>query len=536
MIDNNKLLSKNQVSRGRNIVTIKRNLIKINNLLKERLVLTKVRQGIMMQEEENRIRRQSEDDLESLEPTRKIEDDKPKDDKKNSGLLAALATLGLLFLPGLKKLLNFLNDIKDRVGNMAKLFLKAMTDFKDKAFAFLNVVNLANFDKEKIQTSFAKLEKDLKNFVNTLVFAAVTNFAVSTLGKLSGFNIQNLIRRGRKTKVDDVLDDVPVGEGGVPFEFGTITKKPKGIEVFDFANFLRRTRVKTPVRKKPRVTVGKDLLKVSKLEKRLDRESIEVFERFYKFIKKTDTYKTKGLSKKDPLYDNTIFELQMAKSAFRTMASNYNIQMNKATGVLKDVFVKYIKNFDDMVDIIDDVIDNISKPNNTKSIEELLRPINFDKLNKSTNFIEDVLEQLGKSRVIKKKYQINPNEPPTLDDLMRQQNVPRNIPKKFLGGLATLGTYKLGEQGPEFIIDADSTLAIENTAPGFLNALNKAEGFQSIDVLRNYASYEGGHLQTASFFPVFIPTPSNKKSQVMLAVSGGDGSRQTIFSKIHDKR
>ena len=533
MIDSNKLLSKNQVSRGRNIVTIKRNLIKINNLLKERLVLTKIRQGIMMQEEENRIRRQREDDLESLEPSRKIEDDKPKDDKKNSGLLAALATLGLLFLPGLKKLLNFLNDIKDRVGNMAKLLLKAMTDFKDKAFAFLNEVNLANFDKEKIQTSFAKLEKDLKNFVNTLVFAAVTNFAVSTLGKLSGFNIQNLIRRGRKTKVDDVLDDVPVGEGGVPFEFGTITKKPKGIEVFDFANFLRRTRVKTPVRKKPRVTVGKDLLKVSKLEKRLDRESIEVFERFYKFIKKTDTYKTKGLSKKDPLYDNTIFELQMAKSAFRTMASNYNIQMNKATGVLKDVFVKYIKNFDDMVDIIDDVIDNLAKPNNKKSIEQLLRPINFDKLNKSTNFIEDVLEQLGKSRVIKKKYQI---ENPTLDDLMRQQNVPRNIPKKFLGGLATLGTYKLGEQGPEFIIDADSTLAIENTAPGFLNALNQAEGFQSIDVLRNYASYEGAHLQSASFFPVFIPTPSNKKSQVMLAVSGGDGSRQTIFSKIHDKR
>ncbi len=112
----------------------------------------------------------------------------------------------------------------------------------------------------------------------------------------------------------------------------------------------------------------------------------------------------------------------------------------------------------------------------------------------------------------------------------------QRFPNKYLGGLATLGTYKLGEQGPEFIIDADSTLAIENTAPGFLNALNKAKGFQSIDVLRNYASYEGAHLQSASFFPVFIPTPSNQKSQVMLAMSGGDGSRQTIFSKIHDKR
>ena len=529
MIDNNKLLSKNQVSRGRNIVTIKRNLIKINNLLKERLVLTKVRQGIMMQEEENRIRRQREDDLESLEPIRKIEDDKPKDDKKNSGLLAALATLGLLFLPGLKKLLNFLNGIKDRVGNMAKLLLKAMTSFKDEAFAFLNKVNLTNFDKDKIQTTFAQFEKDLKNYVTTLIVAGVANLALSVSGNLKGINIQNLIRRGRKTKVDDVLDDVPVGEDAVPFEFGTFIKKPKGVEIFDFANFLRRTRVKTPVRKRPRVTVGKDLLKVSKLEKKLDRESMEVFENFYNFIKKSDTFKTKGLSKKDPLYNNTIFELKVARSAFNTMATNYNIQMNKATGSLKGVFVKYIKNFDDMADIIQDIIDNISKPNNTKSIEELLRPINFNKLNKSTNFIEDVLEQLGKSRVIKKKYQI---ENPTYKDLMNQQR----FPNKYLGGLATLGTYKLGEQGPEFIIDADSTLAIENTAPGFLNALNKAEGFQSIDVLRNYASYEGAHLQSASFFPVFIPTPSNQKSQVMLAMSGGDGSRQTIFSKIHDKR
>ena len=46
MIDNNKLLSRDRVATGRNVVTIKRNLIKIDSLLKERLVLVTVRQGI----------------------------------------------------------------------------------------------------------------------------------------------------------------------------------------------------------------------------------------------------------------------------------------------------------------------------------------------------------------------------------------------------------------------------------------------------------------------------------------------------------
>ena len=500
MIDSNKLLSKNQVSRGRNIVTIKRNLIKINNLLKERLVLTKVRQGIMMQEEENRIRRQREDDLESLEPTRKIEDDKPKDDKKNSGLLAALATLGLLFLPGLKKLLNFLNDIKDRIGNMAKLLLKAMTDFKDKAFAFLNKVNLANFDKEKIQTSFAKLEKDLKNFVNTLVFAAVTNFAVSTLGKLSGFNIQNLIRRGRKTKVDDVLDDVPVGEDGVPFETGTFRKTPlkvetpvkplkKGEVVQPELFKVKKTRVRLDIGEK----ILRDGLKVN-LEKEI-KNNLKLLE---KALKGSDAYKKGTVSEQIGEVDKVLQVLNTFRQNLSTRALR---QIEAGNKFLEKPFMDAMRRYDGELIRYEKILDGLK---NQKSLNDLVNKI------------------LKPGRLIIKSG--------------GGAKIKSRVKKKYLGGRATLGTYKLGEQGPEFIIDADSTLAIENTAPGFLNALNQAEGFQSIDVLRNYASYEGGHLQTASFFPVFIPTPSNKKSQVMLAVNGGDGSRQTVFSKIHDKR
>ena len=523
MIDSNKLLSKNQVSRGRNIVTIKRNLIKINNLLKERLVLTKIRKGIMMQEEENRIRRQREDDLESLEPTRKIEDDKPKDDKKNSGLLAALATLGLLFLPGLKKLLNFLNDIKDRVGNMAKLFLKAMTDFKDKAFAFLNKVNLANFDKEKIQTSFAKLEKDLKNFVNTLVFAAVTNFAVSTLGKLSGFNIQNLIRRGRKTKVDDVLDDVPVGEGEVPFETGTFRKtpikveKPVKVNVGKGSTIGEKTALKAlrkKVRQEGAESVLDDVLYPRGKYNTIDGKRIN---NFLKLLRK---------SKNSPDFDNTSYQIDLVLKALKKERVELLGTLTKGSKQYNDV-LKSIKKFDKALNKIDDIRLDVIEQRATSTAQGKSAQISVDKT--INDLFDKYLKDLDKGFIDEKTFR-------KIDKLLKKPQQSTIDFNKYLGGLATLGQYTLGEQGPEFIIDADSTLAIENTAPGFLNALNKAEGFQSIDVLRNYASYEGAHLQSASFFPVFIPTPSNKKSQIMLAVSGGNGSRQTVFSKIHDKR
>jgi len=50
----------------------------------------------------------------------------------------------------------------------------------------------------------------------------------------------------------------------------------------------------------------------------------------------------------------------------------------------------------------------------------------------------------------------------------------------------------IGEKGPEFVLDSNTTSALENTFPGFLNALNKANYNDAIQVLRDYASYESG--------------------------------------------
>lgn len=47
----------------------------------------------------------------------------------------------------------------------------------------------------------------------------------------------------------------------------------------------------------------------------------------------------------------------------------------------------------------------------------------------------------------------------------------------------------LGEKGPEFVLDTDTTTALEQNFPGFLDSLNKADYKGTLQVLQNYASY-----------------------------------------------
>ena len=71
MINSSKLLSR--ATSNRNLISrkvlvdltiVKRDAVKVDNLLKERLVLTKVREGIMRQQRENEMRREREQQLE----------------------------------------------------------------------------------------------------------------------------------------------------------------------------------------------------------------------------------------------------------------------------------------------------------------------------------------------------------------------------------------------------------------------------------------------------------------------------------------
>ena len=104
------------------------------------------------------------------------------------------------------------------------------------------------------------------------------------------------------------------------------------------------------------------------------------------------------------------------------------------------------------------------------------------------------------------------------------------------GGFTKNGPHMamIGEKGREFVIDADSTAAIEQTFPGFLSAINEAKYKDAINVLRNFASYESEAPQT-----IFVPLPEMaEQGMVDSEYSGGSmfisgGEESDPFSSLY---
>ena len=86
----------------------------------------------------------------------------------------------------------------------------------------------------------------------------------------------------------------------------------------------------------------------------------------------------------------------------------------------------------------------------------------------------------------------------------------------------------------EFVIDADSTLAVRQNAPGFLEDLNRAKGFESLEVLRNYASYEGIDTRMAHFIPIPLPIATNQGSSEVIII-GSEKKSNSIAGSHHDR-
>ena len=230
MIDNNKLLSRDRVATGRNVVTIKRNLIKIDSLLKERLVLVKVRQGILKQQEQNRMRRQREDNLESLQSTSVQTDTSDKQGSNFlSGLIKSILGLSGIFLPQLLRLLNFLKRIVDPIKNMATATFKALSSFLkvgttavDKisdAFNFKGST-LKGLDETTITRKFNKFEFALNTFVNALLFAG----AMQTLSNLP--DLKRIKKFLSKINIGSKVTTAPVRMGPFDDLIETLVRDP----------------------------------------------------------------------------------------------------------------------------------------------------------------------------------------------------------------------------------------------------------------------------------------------------------------------
>ena len=111
----------------------------------------------------------------------------------------------------------------------------------------------------------------------------------------------------------------------------------------------------------------------------------------------------------------------------------------------------------------------------------------------------------------------------------------------YTGGFAGYGTYMLGEGGREFVLDADSTAALERRSPGFLMALNKARGAEAIGVIEDYASYDKASTGKEKMVPIPIPIPQKESpvQEIMMTDSeagGGTGGGFIAFFSEHYRR
>ena len=94
-----------------------------------------------------------------------------------------------------------------------------------------------------------------------------------------------------------------------------------------------------------------------------------------------------------------------------------------------------------------------------------------------------------------------------------------HIEVKDQGGFIGKGMFQ-NKGGMEFVLDHDTTKAIEGTLPGFLNAFNKAEGNDAVEVLRSYADYE---------MPEVIPVPvSQPAAQSDMGSYGGEDKKMSL--------
>ena len=84
----------------------------------------------------------------------------------------------------------------------------------------------------------------------------------------------------------------------------------------------------------------------------------------------------------------------------------------------------------------------------------------------------------------------------------------------------------IGEKGPEFVLDTDTTTALEQNFPGFLDAINKANYAEAINVLRNYASYEYG-----AGMEVVVEQPEPEVVPVMMPMPMGGSSYDSSFGE-----
>ena len=617
MIDNNKLLNKNKMETGRNIVTVKKNLVKIDSILKERLILTKTRNVLMRQMNENRMRKDREDDLENLK--RDKDGDQDNKDKKDggflSGLISAIATISAAFLPQLLKIFNFLRRVAEPVKKMIdaiiytlSTFFKVVTDGIEKikgAWKFTGD-KLSELSPKKIQTAFALFSERLTNFVNVLVLNSVLNTVNSVLSVLLPQKVKQIIMKevaqdltqksGKKIaqKSFSFVDEQIKAQKVIAGESTLTAKVDPSQSDFASRNRLGLGDDGRKIVKKDQRDISKNILKENIDPKNLKNALSESNKMGKMLLRETEMIVDAngkifflGIGNNKIPLTGEVFQEQFGKDTFffaDASPSNFQLindvrgkrgllplersfdisQDLKSAGELapkKLNFLQRIRKFDEgIAEGGESFAKKIITKGPLRGIPVLSKGIFRNAIRESIGFVPFLGELVG-----------------LLLDIYLFGEVPKRAGYKTIGSIilgflfALIGAAVAGPPGAlignilggiggdllggfiyditegrktdasraitsttkkpvsksffnlfntggytgtrggivhanEFVIDADSTLAIRQNAPGFLEALNSAYGFESLNVLRDYASYEGTQSQIA-YKVIMSPLP-----------------------------
>ena len=617
MIDNNKLLNKNKMETGRNIVTVKKNLVKIDSILKERLILTKTRNVLMRQMNENRMRKDREDDLENLK--RDKDGDQDNKDKKDggflSGLISAIATISAAFLPQLLKIFNFLRRVAEPVKKMIdaiiytlSTFFKVVTDGIEKikgAWKFTGD-KLSELSPKKIQTAFALFSERLTNFVNVLVLNSVLNTVNSVLSVLLPQKVKQIIMKevaqdltqksGKKIaqKSFSFVDEQIKAQKVIAGESTLTAKVDPSQSDFASRNRLGLGDDGRKIVKKDQRDISKNILKENIDPKNLKNALSESNKMGKMLLRETEMIVDAngkifflGIGNNKIPLTGEVFQEQFGKDTFffaDASPSNFQLindvrgkrgllplersfdisQDLKSAGELapkKLNFLQRIRKFDEgIAEGGESFAKKIITKGPLRGIPALSKGIFRNAIRESIGFVPFLGELVG-----------------LLLDIYLFGEVPKRAGYKTIGSIilgflfALIGAAVAGPPGAlignilggiggdllggfiyditegrktdasrvitsttkkpvsksffnlfntggytgtrggivhanEFVIDADSTLAIRQNAPGFLEALNSAYGFESLNVLRDYASYEGTQSQIA-YKVIMSPLP-----------------------------
>ena len=261
MIDTNKLLS-NRASGSTtlsrksviNIGLIREDVIKIDGLLKNRLVLSKVRDGIERQSLERLKRKNREDDLER-DDDRDDDDDRRDPDpkpKKGGGLIGFLIGGALAVIGGIAmKFLPIILSLGKFIGRISKVFTFVIGGTFAAIGNFISLFNdrskkIKGIDKDQLDEGyvndvFTNFNGALDALVTSLIIGGAISMGIKTvMGRNAKTAIKNLKKEATPANMKKSAKKPAPKRRGRPKKFQTLAEVQADINLREFQNLQKK--------------------------------------------------------------------------------------------------------------------------------------------------------------------------------------------------------------------------------------------------------------------------------------------------------